>query len=242
MIHDDCLRSISLTILTELDLCNNVGNSEYLPTIFMESDRIVGAASSIEERILNLAKSQSTIRTRDAISGGIHPEDLRRLVERGVLLKAGRGMYTYIDAELSEHHSLAVASQRVEHGVICLLSALQFHGIGTQAPFEVWMAIDVHARRPNSDVLSLRPVYMSGLALTVGIETHAIEGTPVRIFNPAKTIVDCFKYRHKIGLDVALEALRESWESRRCSMDELWEYAKVCRMSKVMRPYLEYLS
>jgi predicted transcriptional regulator of viral defense system len=124
------------------------------------------------------------------------------------------------------------------------------NGIRTQAPFEVWVAIDVHARRPNSDVLSLRPVYMSGLALTVGIETHAIrqsrrfanEGTPVRIFNPAKTIVDCFKYRHKIGLDVAIEALQESWESRRCSMDELWEYAKICRMSKVMRPYLEYLS
>jgi predicted transcriptional regulator of viral defense system len=106
----------------------------------MESNQIVDAAS-LEQRILNLAKSQSTIRTRDAIAGGIHPEDLRRLVDRGVLLKSGRGMYTYIDAELTEHHSLAVASQRVEHGVICLLSALQFHGIGTQAPFEVWMAI-----------------------------------------------------------------------------------------------------
>jgi predicted transcriptional regulator of viral defense system len=208
----------------------------------MESDRIVGTADSIEQRILNLAKSQSTIRTRDAIAGGIHPEDLRRLVDRGVLLKSGRGMYTYIDAELTEYHSLAVTSQRVEHGVICLLSALQYHGIGTQAPFEVWVAIDVHARRPNSAVLSLRPVYMSGLALSEGIETHAIEGTRVQIFNLAKTIVDCFKYRHKIGLDVALEALRESWESRRCSMDELWSYAKICRMSKVMRPYMECLS
>jgi predicted transcriptional regulator of viral defense system len=197
---------------------------------------------SQSEKILNLAKSQSTIRTRDAIVGGIHPENLRRFVDRGVLLKSGRGMYTHIDAELTEHHSLAVASQRVEHGVICLLSALQFHGIGTQAPFEVWVAIDVHSRCPNLDVISLRPVYMSGLALSEGIETHAIEGTPVRIFNPAKTIVDCFKYRHKIGLDVALEALRESWESRRCSMDELWSYAKICRMSKVMRPYLECLS
>jgi predicted transcriptional regulator of viral defense system len=224
------------------ETCNNVGNSEYLPTLFMESDRSVEPASPIEQRILNLATSQSTIRTRDAIAGGIHPEDLRRLVDRGVLLKSGRGMYTYIDAELTEYHSLAVASQRVDRGVICLLSALQFHGIGTQAPFEVWVAIDVHARRPNSDVLSLRPVYMSGLALSAGIETHAIEGTPVRIFTPAKTIVDCFKYRHKIGLDVAIEALRESWESRRCSMDELWSYAKICRMSKVMRPYLECLS
>jgi predicted transcriptional regulator of viral defense system len=208
----------------------------------MESNRSFDATPPLEQRILNLAKYQTTIRTRDAIAGGIHPEGLRRLVDRGILLKSGRGMYTYIDAELTEHHSLAVASQRVEHGVICLLSALQFHGIGTQAPFEVWVAIDVHARRPNSDVLSLRPVYMSGLALSAGIETHAIEGTPVRIFNPAKTIVDCFKYRHKIGLDVALEALRESWESRRCSMDELWSYAKICRMTRVMRPYLEYLS
>jgi predicted transcriptional regulator of viral defense system len=208
----------------------------------MKSNQIVDTATPIEQRILNLAKSQSTIRTRDAIAGGIHPENLRRLVDRGVLLKSGRGMYTYIDASLTEHHSLAVASQRVKHGVICLLSALQFHGIGTQAPFEVWMAIDVHARRPNVDVLSLRPIYMSGLALSVGVETHTLEGTSVQIFNPAKTIVDCFKYRHKIGLDVAIEALRESWESRRCSMDELWSYAKICRMSKVMRPYLECLS
>jgi predicted transcriptional regulator of viral defense system len=197
---------------------------------------------SQSEKILHLAKSQSTIRTRDAMELGIHPEYLRRLVEQGLLFKSGRGMYTYIDAEITEHHSLTIASQRVEHGVICLLSALQFHDIGTQAPFEVWIAIDIHARRPNSDVLSLHPIYMSGLALTMGIETHAIEGTPVRIFNLPKTIVDCFKYRHKIGLDVALEALRESWESRRCSMDELWEYAKICRMSKVIRPYLEYLS
>ena len=194
------------------------------------------------EKILNLAKSQSTIRTRDAIADGIHPEYLRRLVDRGILFKSGRGMYTYIDAELTEHHSLAAASQRVEHGIICLLSALQFHGIGTQAPFEVWMAIDVHARRPNVEVLSLHPIYMSGLALSAGIETHTIEGTRVQVFNSAKTIVDCFKYRHKIGLDVAIEALRESWESRRCSMDELWSYAKICRMSKVMRPYLECLS
>ena len=207
----------------------------------MESDQIVGGAS-LEQRIFNLAKSQGMIRTRDAIAHGIHPEDLRRLVNRGLLLKSGRGMYTHIDTELTEHHSLVVASHRVEHGVICLLSALQYHGIGTQAPFEVWMAIDVHARRPNVDALSLRSIYMSGLALTMGIDTYEIEGTPVKIFNPAKTIVDCFKYRHKIGLDVALEALRESWESRRCSMDELWSYAKICRMSKVMRPYLECLS
>jgi predicted transcriptional regulator of viral defense system len=166
---------------------------------------------------------------------------LRRLAAKGVLLKSGRGMYTYIDADLTENHSLATVSHRVPHGVICLLSALQFHGIGTQAPFEIWLAIDVNARTPNADLLPLRIAYMSGLALSMGVETHIIEGIPVQIFSPAKTIVDCFKYRQKIGLDVALEALRNAWESRRCSIDELWEYAKICRMSKVMRPYLEFL-
>jgi predicted transcriptional regulator of viral defense system len=193
------------------------------------------------ERLLTLAKSQGTIRTCEAIALDIHPEYLRRLVEKGILLKTGRGMYSYIDAEFSENHSLAVASHRVPHGTICLLSALQFHGIGTQSPFEIWLAIDANARTPNAKSLPLRIVYMSGLTLTTGIETHTIEGIPVQIFNPAKTVVDCFKYRHKIGLEVALEALRDVWESRRCSMDELWEYAKICRMSKVMRPYLESL-
>jgi predicted transcriptional regulator of viral defense system len=194
------------------------------------------------ERLLTLAKSQGTIRTREAIALDIHPEYLRRLVEKGMLLKSGRGMYTYIDAELSENHSLVVASHRVPRGIICLLSALQFHGIGTQSPFEIWLAIDVNSRTPNVESLPLQMVYMSGLALTTGIENHTIEGIPVQIFNPAKTVVDCFKYRHKIGLDVALEALRDVWESRRCSMDKLWEYAKICRMSRVMRPYLESLS
>jgi predicted transcriptional regulator of viral defense system len=194
------------------------------------------------ERLLTLAKSQGTIRTREVVALGIHPEYLRRLVEKGTLLKSGRGMYTYIDAELSENHSLAVASHRVPRGIICLLSALQFHGIGTQSPFEIWLAIDVNSRTPNVESLPLQMVYMSGLALTTGIENHTIEGIPVQIFNPAKTVVDCFKYRHKIGLDVALESLRDVWESRRCSMDELWEYAKICRMSRVMRPYLESLS
>jgi predicted transcriptional regulator of viral defense system len=199
-------------------------------------------SSQNERQLLQLARTQTTIRTRDALANGIHPEYLRRLVERGLLFKSGRGMYTYIDAELSAHHSLAAASQRVERGVICLLSALQFHGIGTQAPFEVWMTIDNHAHRPSNCHPPLRPIYMSGLALTAGIDRHQIEGTSVPIFNPAKTIVDCFKYRHKIGVDVAIEALRDGFESRRCSIDELWSYAKICRMTEVMRPYLECLS
>jgi predicted transcriptional regulator of viral defense system len=199
-------------------------------------------ASHHRRQLLQLTNSQTTIRTKDVIANGIHPEYLRRLVERGELIRTGRGLYALADAAFTTGHSLAAASARVPHGVICLLSALQFHDIGTQAPFEVWMAIDNHARRPSNDNPPLRTIYMSGSALTEGIGTHMLEGTPVQIFNPAKTIVDCFKYRHKIGVDVAVEALRDGFESRCCTMDELWFYAKICRMTKVMHPYLECLS
>jgi predicted transcriptional regulator of viral defense system len=129
----------------------------------------------------------------------------------------------------------------VPHGTVCLLSALRFHELTTQAPFEVWLAINGKARTPQEDILPLRIVYMSGQALSAGVEEHQIEGVPVRVYNPAKTVADCFKYRNKIGLDVALEALRDCWRKRRSTADELWHYAKICRVSNVMRPYLASL-
>jgi len=112
----------------------------------------------------------------------------------------------------------------------------------TQAPFEVWLAIGPKVRRPRQSGLRMRFSYFSGAALTEGIESHIIEGVPVKIYGPAKTVADCFKYRHKIGLDVALEALRDYWHARRASMDELWKHAKVCRVAKVMHPYLESIA
>jgi predicted transcriptional regulator of viral defense system len=145
------------------------------------------------------------------------------------------------DAELTEHHSLAEAAKRAPDGVVCLLSALRFHELTTQAPFEVWLAIPAAARTPKSNSLPLRIVRFSGNALTEGVEEHLVEGVPVRVYSPAKTVADCFKFRNKIGLDVALEALRETWRARRATMDELWRYAEVCRVGKVMRPYLESL-
>jgi predicted transcriptional regulator of viral defense system len=123
--------------------------------------------------------------------------------------------------------------------VICLLSALQFHDLTTQAPFEVWMAIDVRARRPRGTTPPLRIVRFSGRALTEGVEVHEIEGVRVRVYGPAKTVADCFKYRNKIGLDVALEALRDYRRQHPAGMDELWHFAHTCRVSNVMRPYLE---
>ena len=128
------------------------------------------------------------------------------------------------------------------HGVVCLLSALRFHGLTTQAPFEVWLAIDRKARLPRLEHPPLRIVRFPAPALTEGVEGHAVEGVPVRVTTPARTVVDCFVYRNKVGLDVALEALRDCWRQRRATMDELWQAARACRMANVMRPYLEALT
>jgi predicted transcriptional regulator of viral defense system len=197
---------------------------------------------STTDQVLALAREFGLLRPRDLEAYGIHRECLRRLEQRGLLIRAGRGLYTLAEADISEHQSLAEASKRVPHGVVCLLSALRFHNLTTQAPFEVWLGIHHKARAPQEGRLPLHIVYMSGKAFQSGIEIHSIEGVQVPIYNPAKTVADCFKYRNKIGLDVALEALRECWRERRSTMDELWYYAKICRMSNVMRPYLESLT
>jgi predicted transcriptional regulator of viral defense system len=193
------------------------------------------------DRIIELAATRGWLRIRDVVASGMNPESLRRLHQAGRLTRVARGIYTLPDIEPGEHHSLATAAVRVPHGVICLLSALRYHEITAQAPFEVWMAIESRARRPAASDQQTRFIRMSGGAFTEGIEEHLVEGIPVRIFNPAKTVVDCFKYRSQVGLDVALEALRECWRERRCTMDEIWHYARICRMTNVMRPYLESL-
>ena len=194
------------------------------------------------EQIVSLAREGGMIRPRDLDAYGIPREYLRRLCDKGVLERQSRGIYTLRDAELTQHHSLMHACKRVPKGVVCLLSALRFHNLTTQAPFEIWMAIDRKARLPKTEGVPLRLVRFSGEALTEGIERHQIEGVDVSVYCPAKTVADCFKYRNKIGLDVALEALRECRRERRCTMDDLWRFAKICRVANVMRPYMEALS
>jgi len=193
------------------------------------------------EKVLELVKNAGVFRPRDLDSYGIPREYLVRLCRKGLVQRVGRGLYTLADADVSEHYSLAEACKRIPHGVICLLSALRFHGLTTQAPFEVWIAVNVKARKPKSDGLPLRIVRFSGVALHSGVEDQLIQGVTVKIYSAAKTVADCFKYRNKIGLDVALEALRECWREHRCTMDDLWCYSKICRVSNVMRPYLESL-
>ncbi len=139
----------------------------------------------------------------------------------GVLDRRSRGLYT-----------LAEANELVPNGVICLLSAPRFHDLSTQSPFEVWSAIEEKARLPNIDYPPLRIVRFSGIALSFGVREHDVEGVKVHVYSPAKTVADCFKYRNKIGLDVAIEALRDCLQQRRATVDELWEAAKVCRMAK----------
>ena len=194
--------------------------------------------NSPENQVLELAQ-QGLLRVCDLTSRGLHPEYLRRLYQKGLVRREGRGLYIAADAEISVHYGLARVAKRIPHGVICLLSALSFHEIGTQLPHQVWMAIDRRAAKPKMQFPPLRVMRFSGAALTEGVETYQIEGVPVQIFNPAKTVADCFKYRNKIGLDVALEALKECIRDRRTTMDDLWHFAKVCRMTNVMRPYME---
>src|SRR6266508_5883329 len=190
------------------------------------------------ERLLTLAQRRGVLRPRDLEPHGLSRETLRRLTAAGEVERRGRGLYVAAGAAFSEHEMLAAASARVPHGVVCLLSALRFHELTTQNPSEVWLAIDRKARAPAERELPLRIVRFSGKARLKGIEQHAIEGVKVRIYNPAKTVADCFKYRRKIGTDVALEALRDCWHSKRCTIDELSRYATVCRGTNVMRPYL----
>ena len=128
------------------------------------------------------------------------------------------------------------------HGVVCLLSALCFPEIGTANPFEVWIALDQDVRRPRMEYPPLRVVRFSGVAFAEGVEHHRIESVQVKVYNPAKTTADCFKYRNKIGFDVALEALRDVLRTKRCTREQLWRYAKVCHMREVMQPYLEAVS
>ncbi len=197
------------------------------------------ANKSRKEQIIEVVKEKGVLRPRDLDSYGIPREYLSRLCERGLLQRVGRGLYVLADAEVTEYQTLAEASKRVPQGVLCLLSALQFHGLTTQAPFEVWMALEQKAWQPQVDRPRMRFVRFSGPAFESGVEEHRIKGVPVKVYCPAKTVADCFKYRNKIGLDIAMEALRDCRSQRKCTNDELWQYAKVCRVAKVMKPYLE---
>ncbi len=189
--------------------------------------------------LIKLARRIGVVRPADALAQGIPREYLARLAGDGLLVRIGRGLYVLPDARPSTHRSLAEIAKAVPQAVVCLLSALRFHELTLQLPSQVWIALQQKSWRPSSAPFALRVVYFSGPAYAQGIEQHVIEGVPVKIYSAAKTVADCFKYRNKIGTDIAVEALRDYLHKHPKGGDELWRFARICRVTRVMLPYLE---
>jgi predicted transcriptional regulator of viral defense system len=196
-------------------------------------------AATDRERLIALARAHGFVSTQAVSRAGIHSQQLTRLVADGTLERIARGRYRLAGFEVTEHHGLVLAATTVPDAVLCLLSALSFHGIGTQLPAEVWLAIERGRRPPRLLYPRLRIVQFSGPAFHEGIEVHWIEGQRVRVYGVAKTLADLFKARHRVGIDVAVEALRDAWRERRFTMEELDRAARACRVERVMRPYVE---
>lgn len=226
---EPCSSSRAIRGPEHLDLLRYVGIFIHMPTI--------GAGKRYV-----IPRGLGVLRPRDVAASGVSRTQIQRLSDSGKLERVGRGLYVPAGTRITEHHTLVEAASRVPSGVVCLLSALSFHSLTTQSPHEVWLAIDVKARKPRADWPPMRIVRFSGVARTFGVESHAIEGVEVRITSRAKTVADCFKYRNKIGVDVAIEALRGYLGKRGRSMDELQRAAAVCRVGRVIRPYVEALA
>ena len=193
------------------------------------------------QRIVHYVGRHGIVRPRDIEAIGLPREYLLRLHRQGKIIRSGRGLYSLPDAAITERHSYAEVSRRVPGGVFCLLSALAFHEVTTQSPASIWIALPQGARRPAISSPSLKVVRLSGASMTEGIENHKVEGVPIRVYSAAKTVADCFKFRNKIGLDVAIEALKDSLRQKKATVNEIYHYAKVCRVSNVIRPYMEAL-
>lgn len=191
------------------------------------------------ERLRELLRGGNLVRSADLAELGIPRVYLSRLVGTGELARCARGIYRAADGEVDENHSLASVALRVPEGVICLLSALRFHGLTTQSPFEVWLGIDRKARTPRLDFPPLHIVRFSESHRREGVNLHSIEGVPVRITNPARTVMDCFAYRNTVGIDIAIEALRDCLRLHKSSVDDLYRAAKSRQMTRVVQPYLE---
>jgi predicted transcriptional regulator of viral defense system len=194
------------------------------------------------ERTLDLVKRLGLVRPKDLNQHGIPVVYLRRLLHRGELVQPARGVYAVAGHEPTLHHSLAMVSKRIPRGVVCLLSALAYHEIGTQLPTVVWLAIDQRSRPLVTTDLPAKIVRFGAKSLVEGVEEHSVEGVTMRITNPAKTVADCFKFRNKVGVDIDLEALRDAWRKRKVTMAELDRFAATNRVTHVMRPYLEMLT
>jgi predicted transcriptional regulator of viral defense system len=198
-----------------------------------------------QQQVIDYMKERVIVRPKDIVAEGLPKDYLYQLAKKGLVVKVRRGQYQLTNSklnEITEWTSFVEVQRRVPKGVFCLLSALVFHNFTTQNPHDLWIAIANKAWSPNFDYPPVRYIRMSGPALDKYIETHLIEGTELRVYSAAKTVADCFKFRNQIGLDVAIESLKEGWNKRKFSMDELMECAITCRVQKVIQPYAETIA
>ncbi|MDZ4165347.1 MAG: type IV toxin-antitoxin system AbiEi family antitoxin domain-containing protein [Smithellaceae bacterium] len=186
-----------------------------------------------------LHPQKGAFRTGEAVRAGVHTRTIYTMRDKGVIERLGRGMYRFADMPTLGNPDLATVAMKVPKGVICLISALSYHEMTTEIPHEIYLALPRGAEPSRLDYPPLRIFWFSGTAFTEGIEQHDVDGIPVRVYNPEKTLADCFKYRNKIGLDVVLEALKFYRQRKRFQADDLMRYARICRVERVMRPYLE---
>ena len=196
---------------------------------------------SKRQQVIDYVKQHSLVRPNEIEKMGLPRVYLNQLAQEGVIDHIGRGLYQWPGFKLDTHAALSEVTKKVPKGVISLLSALSFHEFTTQNPFEVWVALERKSWKPVINYPPTRFVFMSGDSIKEGVDVHIINNIEVQIFNPAKTIVDCFKYRNKIRLDVALEALKEGWRKKLFTIDELMGYAEICRVKNVISPYMEIL-
>jgi predicted transcriptional regulator of viral defense system len=194
------------------------------------------------DQVLQLIEQLGIVRPSELAACGIPRARFYHLVRKGLVERQARGIYVARQHPVTAQHTLAQVAKRVPAGAFCLLTALRFHGLTTQAPAEVWIALPEKARKPRLDYPRLRVARFSGAALAEGIETHYLEGVEVRVYSAAKTVADCFKYRNKIGIDVAVEALRDFSRQYRGQATELARCARICRVTRVMQPYLDAIA
>ena len=195
-----------------------------------------------KDQVLRLIEKMGLARPRELEAHGVSRVQLARLVKEGLVIRQARGIYVVPGHTPTETHALAQVAKRVPDAVFCLFTALRFHDLTTQLPSEVWIALPEKARRPRLDYPRLRVARFSGAALTDGIEEHRAEGVVIRVYSAAKTVADCFKYRNKVGIDVAVEALRDFTRKYRGGANDLARFARICRVSRVMQPYLDAIA
>lgn len=201
------------------------------------------SSPSVTQQVKNFVRERGLVRAHEVEEAGYPTHLLYRLRDRGELIQLDRGLFKHPASSLTTNHVYAEAAKQVPRGVICLLSALSYHDIGTQMPRHLWMALDrANTWEPDVTEPPMEFVWFSGPAFEEGQEVHEVEGVNVRVYSPAKTIADLFKYRKKLGLDVAIEALHEAWRDELFTLDELDHYANICRVRKVMRPHLQALT